>query len=130
MNTQKPTKSVGISGLLLVLLAISISGCEQQVDSATTEEATATTEEATATTEEATATTEEATTTAEEAAATVEEEISPLEDALLAAWPGMVENATVVDWDGNVLKEGTAIPAYRRRQRFAEPRLCAWMTNG
>jgi len=100
MNTQKPTKSVGISGLLLVLLAISISGCEQQVDSATTEEATATAEEATATAEEATA-------TAEEATATVEEEISPLEDALLAAWPGMVENATVVDWDGNVLKEGS-----------------------
>jgi hypothetical protein len=28
-------------------------------------------------------------------------------DALSAAWPGMAENATVVDWDGNVLKEGS-----------------------
>ncbi len=28
-------------------------------------------------------------------------------DALSAAWPGMAEDATVVDWDGNVLKEGT-----------------------
>jgi hypothetical protein len=29
-------------------------------------------------------------------------------DALSAAWPGMAENATVVDWDGNVLREGPA----------------------
>jgi len=28
-------------------------------------------------------------------------------DALSAAWPGMAEGATVVDWDGNVLQEGT-----------------------
>lgn len=28
-------------------------------------------------------------------------------DALSAAWPGMAENATVVDWEGNVLKKGT-----------------------
>ena len=28
-------------------------------------------------------------------------------DALRAAWPGMVEGATVVDWEGNVLQEGT-----------------------
>jgi len=28
-------------------------------------------------------------------------------DALSAAWPGMAENATVVDWEGNVLREGT-----------------------
>lgn len=28
-------------------------------------------------------------------------------NALSAAWPGMAEGATVVDWDGNVLKEGT-----------------------
>ena len=28
-------------------------------------------------------------------------------DALSAAWPGMAENATVVDWEGNVLQEGT-----------------------
>jgi len=27
-------------------------------------------------------------------------------DALSAAWPGMAENAKVVDWDGNVLREG------------------------
>lgn len=36
-------------------------------------------------------------------------------DALSAAWPGMTENAAVVDWDGNVLKEGsngfTCMPA-------------------
>ena len=30
-----------------------------------------------------------------------------LADALSAAWPGMVENVTVVDWDGNVLREGS-----------------------
>ena len=28
-------------------------------------------------------------------------------DALSAAWPGMAENATVVDWEGNVLQEGS-----------------------
>ncbi|MDX1405315.1 MAG: hypothetical protein R3192_12290 [Woeseiaceae bacterium] len=28
-------------------------------------------------------------------------------DALSAAWPGMAEDATVVDWDGNVLREGS-----------------------
>ena len=28
-------------------------------------------------------------------------------DALSAAWPGMAENATVVDWEGNVLREGS-----------------------
>jgi len=28
-------------------------------------------------------------------------------EALSAGWPGMSENATVVDWEGNVLKEGT-----------------------
>ncbi len=28
-------------------------------------------------------------------------------EALSAAWPGMVENATVVDWEGNVLQEGS-----------------------
>lgn len=27
-------------------------------------------------------------------------------DALSAAWPGMADGAKVVDWDGNVLKEG------------------------
>ncbi len=30
-----------------------------------------------------------------------------LTDALSAGWPGMAENVTVVDWEGNVLKEGT-----------------------
>ena len=30
-----------------------------------------------------------------------------LADALSAAWPGMAKNATVVDWEGNVLKEGS-----------------------
>ena len=30
-----------------------------------------------------------------------------IEDALSAAWPGMAENATVVDWEGNVLREGS-----------------------
>ena len=30
-----------------------------------------------------------------------------LKDALNAAWPGMAENATVVDWEGNVLREGS-----------------------
>lgn len=28
-------------------------------------------------------------------------------DALDAAWPGMAEDATVVDWEGNVLREGS-----------------------
>ena len=28
-------------------------------------------------------------------------------DALRAAWPGMAAGATVVDWEGNVLQEGT-----------------------
>ena len=31
----------------------------------------------------------------------------PLADALSAAWPGMMADATVVDWEGNVLKEGS-----------------------
>ena len=30
-----------------------------------------------------------------------------IDDALMAAWPGMAETATVVDWEGNVLREGT-----------------------
>lgn len=38
---------------------------------------------------------------AEEAAS-----MSLLEDALSATWPGMVEGATVVDWEGEVLQEG------------------------
>ena len=31
-------------------------------------------------------------------------------DALSATWPGMTENAKIVDWDGNVLREG--LPGY------------------
>ncbi|MCP4299484.1 MAG: nuclear transport factor 2 family protein, partial [Gammaproteobacteria bacterium] len=31
----------------------------------------------------------------------------PIADALSAAWPGMAEDAMVVDWDGNVLREGS-----------------------
>ncbi|MBT8091729.1 MAG: hypothetical protein KJN77_01750 [Gammaproteobacteria bacterium] len=38
---------------------------------------------------------------------TAEDHSATIEDALAAAWPGMAENATVVDWEGNVLKEGT-----------------------
>ena len=38
---------------------------------------------------------------------TAEEESDAVTDALSAAWPGMAENATVVDWEGNVLREGT-----------------------
>jgi len=30
-----------------------------------------------------------------------------LQDALSATWPGMVEGASVVDWEGNVLQEGS-----------------------
>jgi hypothetical protein len=30
-----------------------------------------------------------------------------LKDALRAAWPGMAEGATVVDWEGNVLQQGS-----------------------
>jgi hypothetical protein len=30
-----------------------------------------------------------------------------MKDALSAAWPGMAESATVVDWEGNVLREGS-----------------------
>ena len=30
-----------------------------------------------------------------------------LKDAVSAAWPGMAETATVADWEGNVLREGS-----------------------
>ena len=30
-----------------------------------------------------------------------------IDDALNAAWPGMAEGATVTDWEGNVLREGS-----------------------
>jgi hypothetical protein len=35
------------------------------------------------------------------------DESDAVADALSAAWPGMAENATVVDWEGNVLREGS-----------------------
>jgi hypothetical protein len=38
---------------------------------------------------------------------TAQDEADAITDALSAAWPGMAENATVVDWEGNVLREGT-----------------------
>ena len=44
-----------------------------------------------------------------------EDNSDAVDNALSAAWPGMAEGATVVDWDGNVLKEGsngyTCMPA-------------------
>jgi hypothetical protein len=36
-----------------------------------------------------------------------EDDSDAVADALSAAWPGMAEDAKVVDWDGNVLKEGS-----------------------
>jgi hypothetical protein len=48
-------------------------------------------------------------------------------DALSAAWPGMAENATVVDWEGNVLREGsngyTCFPTWSNKKDFAADRL-------
>jgi hypothetical protein len=38
---------------------------------------------------------------------TADDESSAIADALSAAWPGMAEDATVVDWEGNVLREGS-----------------------
>ena len=40
-------------------------------------------------------------------AARAQDKSDALKDALSAAWPGMAENATVVDWEGNVLQEGS-----------------------
>ncbi len=40
-------------------------------------------------------------------AARAQDKSDALKDALRAAWPGMAENATVVDWEGNVLQEGS-----------------------
>jgi hypothetical protein len=40
-------------------------------------------------------------------AASAQHKSHALEDALSAAWPGMAESATVVDWEGNVLREGS-----------------------
>ncbi len=48
-------------------------------------------------------------------AGSADDESDAVANALSAAWPGMAEGATVVDWDGNVLKEGsngyTCMPA-------------------
>ncbi len=58
-------------------------------------------------------------------AGSADEQSDDLTDALSAAWPGMAENATVVDWEGNVLQEGsngyTCLPA---------PHRCAWTASG
>lgn len=35
------------------------------------------------------------------------DEADKMENALSAAWPGMAEGATIMDWDGTVLKEGS-----------------------
>lgn len=40
-------------------------------------------------------------------AGSAEDGADAMADALSAAWPGMAENATVVDWEGNVLREGS-----------------------
>jgi len=39
--------------------------------------------------------------------ARAQHEPDAVKDALSAAWPGMAEHATVVDWEGNVLREGS-----------------------
>ena len=39
--------------------------------------------------------------------ASAQDKPDPLTEALSAAWPGMAEDATVVDWEGNVLREGS-----------------------
>jgi hypothetical protein len=41
------------------------------------------------------------------AAATAEHHEDIVAEALSAGWPGMMEGATVMDWAGNILKEGT-----------------------
>lgn len=38
---------------------------------------------------------------------TADDKLDAIADALSAAWPGMAENAAVVDWEGNVLREGS-----------------------
>jgi hypothetical protein len=40
-------------------------------------------------------------------AGSAEDESDAMVDALSAAWSGMAENAAVVDWEGNVLREGS-----------------------
>jgi len=39
--------------------------------------------------------------------ASADEKSDAIADALSAGWPGMAQNATVVDWEGNVLREGS-----------------------
>jgi hypothetical protein len=39
--------------------------------------------------------------------ARAQDKAAVVKDALSAAWPGMAEHATVVDWEGNVLREGS-----------------------
>jgi len=41
------------------------------------------------------------------ATARAQDEAAMVKDALSAAWPGMAEHATVMDWEGNVLREGS-----------------------
>lgn len=41
------------------------------------------------------------------AMASAQDKADLMKDALSAAWPEMAEDATVVDWEGNVLREGS-----------------------
>ena len=41
------------------------------------------------------------------AAEAADQKAAAIANALEAAWPGMAEGATVVDWEGNVLREGS-----------------------
>lgn len=41
------------------------------------------------------------------AAAAVAQAADPVADALLAAWPGMTGNVMIMDWEGNMLREGS-----------------------
>lgn len=36
-----------------------------------------------------------------------QDDLDAITDALSAAWPGMADDATIVDWEGNVLREGS-----------------------
>lgn len=40
-------------------------------------------------------------------AGSAEDESDAVADAISAGWPGMAKDAAVMDWEGNVLKEGT-----------------------
>lgn len=39
--------------------------------------------------------------------ASAQDKSATVKEALSAAWPGMAEHASVVDWEGNVLREGS-----------------------